>query len=425
MAGYRIRDSILIFLLAAVLAVLPVPLARAVADAYTAQHVTLTWTDKVTVTQTITWKTESSWPVGKIMYAEKADSNVFAAKATVVTAVSRPLPADGSGLVVHVAALTGLKPDTTYMYRLGDGDSWSRSYWFTTAPADTAAFRFLVFGDSQSDGYENWGRLVRQAYRDNPQAAFLTVVGDLVDVGADYSQWREWFDAAEAVISNVTIMPLTGNHETYTPVWGERTMPVLFTAQFKLPANGPDGLQGLVYSFDYGDAHFVILDSQEREEARFIPDMLARQQAWLDADLAATAKRWKIVLLHKTPYPVKSGRSNESVKAAFVPLFDKHRVDVVISGHDHVYARTYPLTGDKITAGGTIYVTAGRSGAKAYQYVTPNELHEFFYNPFEEPNYLVVEVGQDKLSVKTVSQSGQQIDSWQRPQERTQEKIAS
>lgn len=385
------------------------------AELFAPKHVTLTWTADPQTTQTITWKTAAGESDGQIEYAEADGAGEFPEIIVKIAAQSELLSTEAGDMMIHTVTLNRLKPGVRYVYRLGSGDNWSRLYSFTTAAAGISAFKFLVFGDSQSVQYDTWRTVIEQAYTTNADAAFLTVVGDLVDVGQDYSQWEGWFDAAAGVIDTIAVMPLTGNHENYTPVWGERSLPKLFAAQFKLPDNGPEGLKGLVYSFDYGNAHFTVLDSQEREEARFIPNMLEKQQAWLDADLAATAKMWKIVFFHKPPYHSVSGRGNDTVREAFVPILDKHHVDVVFNGHDHIYARTYPLFSDKIvdsSVKGTIYVTTGRSGTKAHQDALPNDMHDFFYNPNDEPNYLTVEILSDCLTVKAFKHSGVLIDCW-------------
>ena len=72
-----------------------------------------------------------------------------------------------------------------------------------------------------------------------------------------------------------------------------------------MPQNGPEGLKGQVYSYDYGPVHFVVLDSQEEEQKKH-GDILKIQQTWLEADLAASKAKWKIVFFHKPPYPVLS-----------------------------------------------------------------------------------------------------------------------
>jgi len=207
---------------------------------------------------------------------------------------------------------------------------------------------------------------------------------------------------------------LAGNHEYYTP---ERrfSLPVFFTAQFKLPVNGPDGLKGQVYSFEYGEAHFIILDSQEGEGAQFEPAMLDRQKTWLEEDLQITDKKWKIVFLHRPPYNNKTDNGNEHIRRAFVPILDKYHVDVVFSGHDHVYARTFSLHSGLVvnnSAKGTVYVATGRSGSKTYKDTLIKDWNEFFYNPLDEPNYITAEIRGDILTIKAFAQSGTLIDAW-------------
>ena len=377
-------------------------------------HVTLTWTADPKTTQTITWRTGSTTVGGQVEYAEANNVGLFPGSARTVTAGITALQTNLGDMAIHSATLIGLKPGTKYIYRVGGADGWSDPRTFTTEVAVVSGFKFLVFGDSQSVNYGLWRATLTQAYKANDDAVFFTNVGDLVDVGQDYSHWNRWFDAAEGVADTIAVMPITGNHENYTP---ERrfSLPVFFTDQFKLPPNGPAGLVGQVYSFDYGDAHFVMLDSQEGEQREFIPDMLSIQRAWLEQDLGGTNKKWKIVFVHRPLYNNKPGATNTNIQKAFSPVFDKYHVDVVFTGHDHTYARTYPLYGDMATdsaATGTVYVASGRSGAKVYSNTIAKEWNKVFYNPWDEPNYITVEVSGDVLVVKSFKQSGALIDAW-------------
>jgi len=378
-------------------------------------HITLTWTGDTRTTQTITWRTDVDTTIGEVQYIAENESKLIVHHAKIVTSKVEELSTNLGTMNIHSVTLTGLKPGVRYNYQIGDGTHFGDLHSFITAPAVSKPFGFLLFGDSQSINYNTWGATLHQAYQAHPDAAFLINVGDLVDVGQDYSQWNPWFDAGSDVIDAIPIMPVTGNHETYTP---ERqfSMPTFFTAQLKVPANGPEGLTGQAYSFDYEDVHFSILDSQEAEESRFLPDMLERQKEWLQRDLEATQKKWKIVLLHRPLYTNRVSGGNEShIKMTFMPIFDQYHVDVVFNGHEHVYARSYPLYGDRIvqsTAQGTVYVTTGRSGSKTYQDMYSTDLNAFFYNPLDEPNYLSVEVGADSLTVNAFKESGVLIDTW-------------
>lgn len=378
------------------------------------EHITLTWSADPKTTQTITWRTAAVTVGGQVQYAETINGHLFPEHAITIVASVEALHTNIGDLAIHSALITGLKPNTRYVYRVGGPDGWSQPKYFTTAPAITQNFTFLVFGDSQSINYNVWGTTLHKAYQANYQAAFFANVGDLVDVGQDYAQWNSWFSAGRGVVDTIPVMPVTGNHEYYTPQRRQFTMPVLFTAQLKLPLNGPETLKGQVYSFDYGDVHFVMLDSQAGEQREFVPDMLEQQKVWLENDLQSTRKKWKIAFLHRPLYNNKP-EDNDAIRKAFGPIFDKYHIDVVFTGHDHAYARTYPLYGGMVTASpvqGTIYVATGRSGTKTYPNVLAKEWHEFFYDPQDEPNYLVVAVSQTTLQVKAFKQSGVLIDNW-------------
>jgi hypothetical protein len=378
------------------------------------EHLTLTWTENPQTTQTITWKTEPTAVAGQVEYEEAASADSFPEHAGKVAASVNNLTTNLGVISIHTATLTNLKPGTRYLYRVGDGTNWSERHTFVTASVNIPHFQFLIFGDSQSVNYNTWRTTLHNAYQGNPDAAFIINMGDLVDVGQDYAQWNRWFSATAGVIDTVPIMPVSGNHETYSPT-GKLSMPVLFTAQFKLPDNGPAGLQGQAYSFDYGDVHFSVLDSQAGEEERFLPSMLEIQRDWLELDLTASTKKWRIVLLHRPVYNNKEINDNDSIRTTFAPLFDKYHVDVVFTAHDHVYARTYPLySGEAVDnpAKGTIYVATGRSGTKTYNDTLAMNWDLVFYNPLDQPNYIMVDMAGDRFTVRAFKQDGTMIDEW-------------
>lgn len=391
-----------------------------VAAAALPSHVTLTWTDDPRTTQTITWKTDTLTQDGQVQYWAVQPGKMEERRT--LPAKVEQADSNWGTLTIHTVTLTGLEPGRRYAYRVGSAGGWSEPYQFATAPDRPQRLKFMIFGDSQSINYNIWHTTLQQAYRLNRDAAFFINMGDLVDVGQEYGQWNAWFNAAQGVLENIPCMPLVGNHETYSPS-GKFAMPVLFTAQFKLPLNGPDGLKGQVYSFDYGDIHFVMLDTQSGEEGRFVPDMLERQKLWLEQDLAATRQPWKLVFLHRAPYNNKAA-ANGAAKTAFAPIIEKYHADLAFTAHDHVYAHTPPLfdgTPVDSPARGTIYVATGRSGSKTYSDSIAREWNNFFYNPQDEPNYLTVEKEGNVLTVKAFKQSGVLIDAWSVTKSKTTE----
>jgi hypothetical protein len=386
-------------------------------------QIILTWTQSPQTTQTISWRTDVSVVPGQVRFAEAPEQEAESWKISTMAILPdvRTLPATTKQLAtiagpvqLHSATLIGLKPGTAYLYQVGDGAVWSRIFRFNTEPLQAEAFKFLVMGDSQSFDYAVWRKTLAQATETNPDSAFFISMGDLVDVGQDYAEWEAWYSAAAGVLENLPIMPLTGNHECYTP---ERqfSRPEYFTAQFALPANGPPELRGQVYSFDYGEAHFVMLDSQEGEQARFIPDLIEQQRGWLEADLAATTKKWKLIFIHRPLYGNKPNGINENIRRAFEPIFDKYKVDVVFTAHDHVYARSWPFYAGKAAEApqqGTVHVATGRTGTKTYSTVRPKAWNAVFHNPTDQPNYLVVTVADGVLRVGAIGIDGELIDAW-------------
>src|SRR5262249_662584 len=140
-----------------------------------------------------------------------------------------------------------------------------------------------------------------------------------------------------------------------------------YRAFFELPRNGPVGMDSdLVYSFESGDACIAVLDSTL---AVCDPAAARRQAEWLDTTLARTRATWKLVMFHHPVYPSHPWRDTPPLREHWVPIFDKHQVDLVLQGHDHAYLRTHPLRAHCRTepGEGTVYVIAV-SGDK---YVNP------------------------------------------------------
>lgn len=254
----------------------------------------------------------------------------------------------------HRVAVDGLEPGRGYVYSLGDGTNGGWTDWRTvqTAPGPDRVVRFLYLGDAQT-GLAGWGRLLTAAARQTPAVDFLILAGDLVDRGNERTNWDHFFLRAAGVFDRLPLMPCVGNHE-YLDVG-----PRLYLANFGLPPNGPLGIDaGLVYSFEAGDAFFAVLDSTL---AVWDPVMARRQAEWLDRALDRTHSRWKIAVFHHPVYPSHPWRDMPALREYWVPVFDRHHVDLVLQGHDHSYQRTHPLRNHRRASGpaeGTIYLIA-------------------------------------------------------------------
>ena len=261
----------------------------------------------------------------------------------------------------HSVRVGGLEPDTAYTYSVGDGNAGGMSPWnvVRTGPRRSADTHLIYLGDPQC-GLERWGRMLADAIRRHPETGAILIAGDLVDRGNERSNWDHFFLRAAGVFERVPVMPAVGNHEYLDQG------PRLYRALFALPANGPAGVDpGLVYSFEYGEAFVAVLDSTLAVSR---PSEAARQAEWLDGQLARTDCRWKLVMFHHPLYASHTKRENLALRDAWLPVIDRHRVDLVLQGHDHAYLRTYPMRANRRVgspAEGTVYVVSV-SGDKFY-----------------------------------------------------------
>lgn len=373
-------------------------------------HVTLTWTGNTATTMTITWRTDTSVRTGLVEFGR---GSALPSQTLRIRANPSDFATDLGKTRLFRATLAGLSQSTKYTYRVGDGQHWSATHSFTTANPTSPEVKFLVFGDSQSvPPYSTWQTTVHNAYRANPDAKFMVSVGDLVDVGQNGAHWNAWFAAAAGVIDSIPTMPVVGNHETTGSKSTRR--PEYWNAQFTLPDNGPAGVKNRAYSYDYGSVHIVVLDSQQAEQKQY-GDIFGPQKAWLDADLAASKATWKLVFFHKAPYELHLLRQSADVKAAFCPILESRHADIVFNGHDHGIGRTYPIRDGVLKqkpSQGTVYYVCGRSGTKSRPELEKKPWNAFFYNPLDQPNYLVVEIVGKKLTVRAVKQDGTLIDSF-------------
>lgn len=310
---------------------------------------------------------------------------------------------------IYTVKLQELIPDTEYEYRIGIENGRSSWYSFRTEPENEAPFKALIFGDSQSADYGVWKKTAEAAWQAHSDAAFFINMGDLIDNGQESFQWNAWRNGATELLKAVPVAPIMGNHEDYSLNW-QMAKPEIYLALFSLPNNGPVNFMGHAYSFDYGDVHFTVLDTQLNELRSWYPDLYQKQAEWLKEDLAKTQKKWKVVLMHRTMWRYPFNGPMDETGQIFSPILDEYRVDLVFNAHVHSYSRTRPLKGGIPALEGTIFITTGRSGDKAWEGSPSKPMDEVFYNPVDMPNYLVLEGYENYLRVTSYKQNGEMID---------------
>ena len=293
---------------------------------------------------------------------------------------------------VHEVRLTGLQPGTGYRYRaFAEGLSSAEAGFTTPAPADTA-FSFLLYGDSRNNP-EVHGALVAQM--EQHLFDFVLHSGDFVYDGLEEDLWGpEFFDPVRALALRAPIFPALGNHEHDCPA---------YYRFFSVPSNESTTRPEAWYAFDYGNAHFVVLDTNQ-PSGRFAAG--TEQLRWLEQDLESSKAEWTFAVFHHPLYSSGRHKSDLALRKVLMPIFERHGVDMVLTGHDHLYERTWPLLRGKRHEDGIIHVVSGGGGAtlygagrSAWTAVSQSAYH-----------YCLVQVSGSRLNLEVYDIEGNQID---------------
>jgi 3',5'-cyclic AMP phosphodiesterase CpdA len=393
----------------------------------TPTRIVLGWAGDPATSQAVTWRTTAATPTPQAQVALAVAAPDFAKSATTVAAHSTPVDLYPSGTVYHhVARLEGLHPATRYLYRVGDGKTWSEWLAFVTASDRPAPFRFIYIGDAQNGLADVFPRTIRAAYAQAPDARLVVDAGDLLAEGYDDRLWDEWTRAFGFVAGSVPNLPVPGNHDEHRAPESSDAKKVLavsslWNAHFSLPTNGPADLgplAGQFYFLDYQGVRFICLDVNPFANEDYVEAERARVQAsvaaWLRLALASNPNRWTIVVQHQPLYDVSKDRDYPEMRAALGALYDEFHVDLVLQGHDHAYARSFKLNAGRRVGDnepGTVYMLSV-SGSKMYA-VTERQEGRMAKIIEGIQLYQVVTVEEGRLSVESFGADGQRVDSFQ------------
>ncbi len=269
----------------------------------------------------------------------------------------RPLHSGPKETRQYEARLEGLEPATTYYYAIYNGDERltpeDKSYRFTSAPSpsDSKPAYFWVVGDSgtgekrQSEVFDSMLAFTEAQGR---AIDFYVHVGDMAySKGTDDQFQRKFFNVYESLLRNTVVWPAMGNHEGDTSDGKLGTGPYFdaYVCPTRGEAGGAASGSESYYAFDYGTIHFIVLNSFDLDRA----DGGAMAQ-WLREDLERATADWLIAYWHHPPYTKgthDSDTDKESVemREQILPILESHGVDLVLTGHSHIYERSMLMDG--------------------------------------------------------------------------------
>ena len=300
--------------------------------------------------------------------------------------------ASGGPGTFHKAFFTGLTIGTEYKYAVNQAPGKLFSSTLHTAPSSTAPHvTFAVWGDS---GMGNDGQKAVAAQIEKFHPDFLVHTGDLIyPEGQGELLDPRFFQIYQPTLSKVSFWGALGNHDVMT----QDGRPWL--DNFVLPHNGPAGEDpGREYSFNWGPAHFAVLDSDAS-----VGEMKNIIAPWLEKDLKASHATWKFVVFHHPPYTEGLHGDSDRTKPLLVPAIEAGGANVVLNGHDHDYERFVPING--IT-----YIVTGEGGGPLYPRKTHRPICAIFDN--KHFSFTAISLDGNKLHLKQIAGGGQILDDW-------------
>ena len=349
----------------------------------------------------------------------------------------------------HEVRLIDLKPATKYFYSVGsetNSEFKGKDFWFKTAPRDqNAPVRFWVTGDQ---GYANpvqdqvrdamldWLKENPRANTKAPPLDFWITTGDNAYRSGSNEQFQTgFFTPYKNILHHTPVWPIYGNHDARRWAFFD-----IFTFPTKAESGGVASGTENYYSFDYANIHFVVLDTQGNDH-----DINSDMLVWLKKDLQATKQQWLISVLHHPPYTKGSHDSDShydsrgrlvSVRENILPVLEKAGVDLVLSGHSHMYERSdlinchygdsttfnesyvrekdknniYKKKGENIVGNsGTIYTVIGSSSK-----VDVGTLdHPAMPHSFQEAGSMIFDVNKNKLKAYFINKDGLVVDDFE------------
>lgn len=264
---------------------------------------------------------------------------------------------------------TGLQPGKTYYYTVPGFEGVKGS--FKTSPAQSTPFQFVVYGDTRTRHEVH--RKVIDAVLKYSSPDFVVHTGDLVADGADSSLWPVFFDIERDLLKKAAFFPALGNHER-----NDRQYYDFFAAS-------------AYYSFNWGNAHFSVLDSDIANAASTPAARDAfwsEQVRWLEDDLKSNQR-------------ADFRQGDNPHMTALMPLLEKYKVTAGFFGHDHKYQH--------YLKNGIHYFITGGGGAPLYDVDKPPP--GITLKVASTENFVIVKVNGKRARVEAMGRNGEAIES--------------
>lgn len=301
-------------------------------------------------------------------------------------------------------SLTGLTPDTDYIYRINKGDNtYTETYQFKTAKNDGSKISFMGFADvhywaklnEDTGKYESHGsevseQILAKALEINPEIGFIVTAGDMVDQGGFAPCWDIFFEQSTS-LKYLPRAGVSGNHEYYYNNTAQTDYKYQ-KAHYAGAYNGPSSHIGDSYYFVYNGLLFIVYDNEKAVDKNI-------QLAWLEDTLQHVEAEYTIVMMHSPVYYPASGPNAKDRDEEMMAIFEKYCVDLVIAGHYHGddYSENYYEGTTSTDPGlGVNYITMSFGGVKSA-------------SESNRPSGYIYEIENGKFTITRINDLGQII----------------
>ncbi len=317
------------------------------------------------------------------------------------------------------AQMTNLKENTTYYYKVTLGEDESEVHSFTSASSSQTKTTFGFVTDTQAYGdyYKKANTGIENLLRVHPETSFLLMTGDIVDRGGIENEWVNFFNNTTA-LKNIAWATVPGNHEYYHSTNPGYISAEIYNQFLNNPSNGPTQRLNSTYFFKYNNILFIMMDTI-RTDVDY-----TETKEWFRKVVNENPSDFIIVGMHSGPYSLGyySSASKYSYDT-FASMFEECGVDLVVSGHEHIFAYTYPMINHKQDEAGVTYLIGGAGGNKSSNPENYNSEQLTWFNNnkdyFEE--YIVgnlrtcsISIDGSKLTVELLDNDGNVLTSFTR-----------
>ncbi len=320
--------------------------------------------------------------------------------------------------------LTGLTPNTQYMYRIYDGSAYSDTYYFKTAANDGSNWSFLVTGDFH-EYYKNYG-VYRAAQATKAINAGISLagqlgwkpvehivsVGDIVAWGVDYGQWQNVLN--QPWIKNYSFANCIGNHDDMNKA-GTSSSSAYNSVIFNHPLNGYNSgnEMGTVFYYVYNNVLFIYVN--------YLKASVAAQETWAQSVVDKMKGSYKYITLvnHRPATSKYSGSTYSYFWNYWADFCDKNHVDLVLAGDHHVYMRSQPIYNGSMVSSysasnpnATVYIAADSSDGErgsstdvssfSSSWVKSSYYRYRYSSSTKDKTSIIINVGPDKMTTQFV-----------------------